>query len=157
MVSWDSYDGELQVILIRPEGGTEEETWALVTTILDQGGWEVFKQYGKRWWLENRGNRELKEAYGLERELWNQSAEAAFLSVYLRLITYNLIQLYRRQPDNRIAARGLRGLRQEIWHGPEILVIAGEEFGVYHVEEFAALCGNPARMSLRPKARARAP
>lgn len=152
-VAWDSYGEEVQVVLIWPEGAPPEKIWGLATPILDQDGWSIFRRYGQRWWLENRGNRELKEAYGLERQLWSESEEAAQLSIFLRLITYNLIQLYRRQQGEKLAARGLRSLRQEIWAGPEILVIAGDEFGVYHVEEFAWLCGNPPRMTVRPRGR----
>lgn len=151
VVSWDSYGKEALVVLIRPEGSGEESIWALVTTLVDLDGWEVFRRYGKRWWLENRGNRELKEAYGLERELWEESPEAEHLSIALRLITYNVIQLYRRTAGAKLAARGLRSLRQEIWQGPQVLVVAGEEFGVYHIEEFAAMCGGAPRQSVRPR------
>ena len=150
-VSWDSYEEELTVVLIRPEGGSEAETWALITTLTHVDGWDVFRKYGKRWWLENRGNRELKEAYGLERALWQESPEAEHLSIFLRLITYNLIQLYRRAAGEKLAARGLRSLRQELWRGPQVLALVGEEFGLYHIEEFAALCGGAPRHSVRPR------
>jgi hypothetical protein len=151
-VAWDSYGDEVQVVLIWPEGVPETEVWALGSTLIEQDGWSIFRRYGQRWWLENRGNRELKEAYGLERDLWSESEEAAQLSIALRLITYNLIQLYRQKQGERLAARGLRSLRQQLFQGPEILVIVGEEFGVYHVEEFAWLCGGPPRASLRSEA-----
>jgi len=150
-VSWDSYGEELTVVLIRPVGGGEEETWALVTTLTAVDGWQVFRQYGQRWWLENRGNRELKEAYGLERELWRESPVAEQLSVALRLITFNAVQLYRRAAGAKLVARGLRSLRQELWQGPQILVVVGEEFGLYQIEEFAALCGGAPRQSVRPR------
>jgi hypothetical protein len=150
-VAWDSYGDELLVVLIWPEGAKETEIWALGSTLPDQDGWNIFRRYGQRWWLENRGNRELKEAYGLERDLWPESEEAALLSIALRLITFNLIQLYRRDHGEQLAARGLRSLRQALWQGPEILVIVGEEFGVYHIEEFAWLCGGPPRTSVRSK------
>jgi hypothetical protein len=148
-VAWDSYGDELLVVLIWPEGAPETEIWALGSTLGDPDGWSIFRRYGQRWWLENRGNRELKEAYGLERNLWPESEEAAHLSIALRLITFNLIQLYRRDHGEQLAARGLRSLRQALWQGPEILVIVGEEFGVYHIEEFAWLCGGPPRTSVR--------
>jgi hypothetical protein len=151
-ICWDSYGEEFLVVLIRPQGGGEDEIWALATTLTEADAWQVFRKYGKRWWLENRGNRELKEAYGLERELWMESAEAEHLSIALRLITYNLIQLYRRKAGARFAARGLRSLRREIWQGPMVLVVVGEEFGLYHIEEFAALCGGAPRHSVRPRA-----
>lgn len=149
-VAWDSYGEEVQVVLIWPEGAPESEIWALGSTLVEEDGWSIFRSYGKRWWLENRGNRELKEAYGLERDLWKESEEAAHLSVYLRLITYNLVQLFRREQGERLAARGLRSLRQELFAGPEVLVVVGEEFGVYHIEEFATYCGMGPRMSVRP-------
>jgi hypothetical protein len=151
-VAWDSYGEELQVVLIWPEGAKETGIWALGSTLLDQDGWSIFRRYGQRWWLENRANRELKEAYGLERDLWCESEEAARLSVAPRLITFNLVQLYRRDQGERLAARGLRSLRQETWQGPEILVIVGEEFGLYHIEEFAWLCGGPPKTSVRSEA-----
>lgn len=152
VVSWDSYGDEVTVVLIRPEGAGEEAIWALATTLTETSGWDVFRKYGKRWWLENRGNRELKEAYGLERELWQESPEAEVLSIGLRLITYNWIQLYRRSAGPRLAARGLRSLRQEMWHGPMVLVLVSGEFGLYHIEEFAGLCGGGPRQSLRARA-----
>jgi hypothetical protein len=151
-VAWDSYGDEVQVVLVWPEGTPETEIWALGSTLIKQDGWTLFRRYGQRWWLENRGNRELKEAYGLERDLWSESEEAAQLSIALRLITYNLIQLYRQKQGERLAARGLRSLRQQLWQGPEILVIVGDEYGVYHVEEFAWFCGGPPRASLRTEA-----
>jgi hypothetical protein len=152
-VAWDSYGAELQVVLVWPEGSPETEIWGLATPNLEQEGWTIFRHYGARWWLENRGNRELKEAYGLERELWTESEEAARLSLFLRLITYNLIQLYRRAQGKKLAARGLRSLRQVIWEGPRVLVVVGEEFGLYHIEEFAWLCGGPPRLRVRPASR----
>jgi hypothetical protein len=151
-VAWDSYGEEVQVVLIWPEGTPESEVWALGSTLVDEDGWHIFRRYGARWWLENRGNRELKEAYGLERDLWVESEQAAHLSVYLRLITYNLVQLFRREQAEKLAARGLRSLRQELFAGPEIMVVVGEEFGVYHIEEFAWLCGGPPRTSARAEA-----
>src|SRR5207247_7761397 len=60
-VAWDSYGDELQVVLIWPEGVPETGIWALGSTLLDQDGWSIFRRYGQRWWLEKRGNRELKE------------------------------------------------------------------------------------------------
>jgi hypothetical protein len=152
-VAWDSYGEEVQVVLVWPEGTDESRIWGLATPNLDLDGWTIFRRYGKRWWLENRGNRELKEAYGLEHDLWTESEEAAHLSLYLRLVTYNLIQLYRREQGEKLAARGLRSLRQEIWEGPRIVVIVGEEFAIYHIEEFAGLCGNPPRISVRARGR----
>jgi hypothetical protein len=152
VVCWESYGGEALVVLIRREGTGEEGIWALVTTLTALDGWEVFRRYGKRWWLENRGNRELKEAYELERELWQETPEAEALSIALRLITYNLIQLFRRAAGAKLAARGLRSLRQELWQGPQVLVVAGEAYGLYQIEEFAALCGGAPRQSVRPRA-----
>lgn len=151
-VSWESYGDELTVVLIRREGAGEEAIWALVTTQTEVDGWDIFRKYGQRWWLENRGNRELKEAYGLERALWRESPEAEHLSIALRLITYNVIQVYRRAAGPKLAARGLRSLRQELWQGPQVLVIVGEEFGLYQIEEFAALCGGAPRQSVRSRA-----
>lgn len=152
VVSWDSYGAEALVVLIREEGKGEEGIWALATTLTELDGWEVFRRYGKRWWLENRGNRELKEAYQLERALWEESPEAEVLSIALRLITYNLIQLFRCGAGAQLAARGLRSLRQELWQGPQVLVVVGEEFGLYQIEAFAALCGGAPRQSVRPRA-----
>ncbi len=87
----------------------------------------------------------------MERALWRESPEAEHLSIYLRLITYNLIQLYRRPAGAKWAARGLRSLRQELCQGPQVLVIVREEFGLYHIEEFAALCGGGPRQSVRSR------
>ena len=151
-VAWDSYTDAVTVVLIRPAGGDDREIWALVTTLTEVDGWDVFRKYGQRWWLENRGNRELKEAYGLERELWTENEEAEHLSLALRLITYNHIQLYRRAAGAKLAARGLRSLRRELWRGPQVLVVVGEEFGLYHLEEFATLCGGGPRQSVRSRA-----
>src|SRR5207248_8156916 len=92
-VAWDSYGDELLVVLIWPDGTDETGIWALGSTLLDQDGWSIFRRYGQRWWLENRANRELKEAYGLERDLWSESTEAADLAIALRQITINLSQL----------------------------------------------------------------
>lgn len=140
-VSWDSYGGEIQVILIRPVGGGEAEIWALATTLMEADAWQVFRTYGKRWWLENRGNRELKEAYGLEEHLEVAGRTARSVLITLRLITYNLLQLFRRNQGAKLAARGLRTLRRSLWAGPRVLVLAGSEFGLYQIEEFAGLLG----------------
>ena len=151
-VCWDSYGAEFQVILIRPVGGSEAETWALATTFVAVDAWEVFRRYGQRWWLENRGNRELKEAYGLEEHLEVATESARCLLLTLRLITYNLLQLFRRTQGAKLAARGLRTLRRAVWAGPMILVLVGTEFGLYQVEEFAGLLGVGPKHRLRSRA-----
>ena len=61
--------------------------------------------------------------------------------IYLRLITYNLLQLFRRAQGAKLAARGLRTLRRALWAGPAVLVLLGTEFGLYQIEAFAALLG----------------
>jgi hypothetical protein len=151
-VCWDSYGAEFQVVLIRPVGGSEAETWALATTFVKIDAWEVFRRYGKRWWLENRGNRELKEAYGLEEHLEVATESARRLLLHLRLITYNLLQLFRRAQGAKLAARGLRTLRRAIWAGPMVLVLVGTEFGLYQIEEFASLLGAGPKHRLQSRA-----
>ena len=151
-VCWESYGAEFQVVLIRPVGGSDAETWALATTLVKVDAWEVFRRYGKRWWLENRGNRELKEAYGLEKHLEVGTETARQLLIYLRLITYNLLQLFRREQGAKLAARGLRSLRRGLQVGPMILVLVGEEFGLYPIEAFAGLLGAGPKYRLQTRA-----
>ena len=45
-VAWDSYDGEIRVVLIRPVGGEESEVWALATTLAQSDAWQVYRTYG---------------------------------------------------------------------------------------------------------------
>ncbi len=151
--TWDSYSGPLTGLLIEntplegPKAG-QSERLAVVTPREYDDPWALWAHWGKRWRIENSGNRELKEGFLLEKGLWSDHPTAVALSVLLRVIAYNTFRLYVSAQGQGWVIRGLRELHREVFAkgGMFVVVEAGGSFGIFSVVEFAHLLGKPPRL-----------
>lgn len=151
--TWDSYGGPLTGLLadLTPlEGPKAGESYrmALVTPREYDDPWVMWEHWGKRWRIENCGNRELKEGFLLEKGLWSDHPTAVGLSVLLRVIAYNTFRLYVSAQGQGWVIRGLRELHRNVFAkgGMFVIVEANGGFGVFSVVEFAHLLGRPPRL-----------
>jgi hypothetical protein len=63
---------------------------------------------------------------------------------------YNYVKLFHSRSGSRLIANGMRRLRTRVLdEGFQVIVYAGKEFGVFHIEEIATLLGAPPKMSFR--------
>jgi len=120
-----------------------------VTTLPVQDALRIDRQYGARWGIENDGNRELKQGWDLE-TLWGRNLATVTLSVVMKLLAYNYVKLFHTRSGSRLIAEGMRRFRARVLdEGFQVVVYAGAEFGLFHIEEIAALLGAPPKMSFR--------
>ena len=166
LTSWDSFlaaahdlgvaDPSLWVALIRqvaPEEQPLEEALALVSTRRWADGYAALQAFRPRWHIEDDGYRELKEGFGLERQHWGRDAAMARCRTTLTLLAFNTAQVYRSRGGRRLAALGIRRLRQQVQPqvGRAPVVIYLEDcYAVLSLEELLAAVGVAARQSLRP-------
>jgi len=149
LTTWSSCHIPLNGILQLKEEETLEDTHGLVTTLPVQDAVRIDRQYGARWGIENDGNRELKQGWDLE-TLWGRSLAAVTLSVVMKLLGFNYVKLFHTRTGSRLIANGMRRLRARVLEeGFQVIVYAGNEFGVFHIEEIATLLGAPPKMSFR--------
>lgn len=149
LTTWSSCRIPLNGILQRKDDETLEDARGLVTTLPTQDAIRIDQQYGARWGIENDGNRELKQGWDLE-TLWGRSLAAVTMSVVMKLLGYNYVKLFHTQSGSRLIANGMRRLRARVLdEGFQVIVYAGNEFGVFHIEEIATLLGAPPKMSFR--------
>ncbi len=154
--TWDSYQGPLTGLLVEhtplegPKAG-ESERLALVTPRDYDDPWKMLAHWGKRWRIENSGNRELKEGFLLEKGCWSDHPAALELSVLLRVVAYNTFRLYVSQQGQGWVIRGLRGLHREVFarQGMFVIVEADGCFGIFTVVELMHLVGKGPRLQGR--------
>jgi hypothetical protein len=100
--------------------------------------------YRARWHIENDGDRELKEGWGLETARWGRDAAAVRGRLTLTCLAFNTAQIYRSRAGERVAALGIRRLRQQYRHelgaAPVVIYLNGC-YGVFLVEEVLTLLG----------------
>ena len=133
---------------------TEKEEWALVATAPFNTAWQAYTFWRNRWTIENSGFRELKEAWHLEAALWTfRNPVVAAARLTFTLLAYNVAQIAKSKVAQRLKARGIRKLRQELNRqlGPRsspLIVFAAGAFTILHLEELVALLGGqPPRFS----------
>jgi hypothetical protein len=149
LTTWSSCSIPLNGILQLKEDETVEDARGLVTTLPVEDAIRIDRQYGARWGIENDGNRELKQGWDLE-TLWGRSLAAVTMSVVMKLLGYNYVKLFHTRRGSRLIANGMRRLRARVLdEGFQIIVYAGAEFGVFHIEEIATLLGVPPKVSFR--------
>ena len=149
LTTWSSCRMPLNGILRRKDDETLEEARGLVTTLPTQDAIRIDRQYGARWGIENDGNRELKQGWDLE-TLWGRSLAAVTMSVVMKLLGYNYVKLFHSRSGSRLIANGMRRIRTRVLdEGFQVIVYAGAEFGVFHIEEIATLLGVPPKVSFR--------
>jgi hypothetical protein len=100
--------------------------------------------YRKRAEMENKLHRELKQGWYIEK-FPSKRHLACVAHVYLTLTLYNVACAYKTERGRELANRGIRRLRAEHLGGAAwvLIVYTETEYGVFDVEEFAYLSGNP--------------
>jgi len=103
----------IQSTPLDPPGPAEE--WALVSTAPFATAWQAYNFWRNRWRVENNGFRELKEGWHLEAALWTfHNPVVAAARVAFTLVAFNVAQIARTRPGQRLQARGIRRLRREL-------------------------------------------
>jgi hypothetical protein len=108
LTSWDSFieaaardgvpDASLWACLIRDVTTTElaqEPPIALVSTRRFRDGFAALQAVRPRWHIEDDTYRELKEAWGLEKQRWGRDLAAAVGRITLTCLAFNTAQVYR--------------------------------------------------------------
>ncbi|MBI4339006.1 MAG: transposase [Chloroflexi bacterium] len=129
-----------------------EEQRVLITSLSVEHPLGVVQLYRKRAEMENKLHRELKQGWYIER--FPSKAHLACLAhIYLTLTLYNVACAYKTERGQELANRGIRRLRAEHLGGAAwVLVVYTEaEYGIFDVEEFALLSGNPPKRFHRYK------
>jgi len=123
------------------------EEWALVATATFNTAWQGYTFWRNRWTIENSGFRELKEGWHLEEALWTfRNTVIAAARLTFTLIAYNVSQIAKSKVAERLKARGIRKLRQELnrqfgFRSSPIIVFAAGAFTVLQLEELVVLLG----------------
>jgi len=122
----------------------EAKQVVLITSLpVDDPLW-IVDLYRKRAEMENKLHRELKQGWYIEKFPSKQHL-ACLSHIYLTLTLYNVACAYKTERGQELANRGIRRLRAEHLGGAAwVLIIYTEtEYGIFDVEEFAYLSGNP--------------
>jgi hypothetical protein len=122
----------------------EEEQVVLITSLLVDDPLLIVELYRKRAEMENKLHRELKQGWYIEKFPSKQHL-ACLAHIYLTLTLYNVACAYKTEQGQELANRGIRRLRAEHLGGAAwlLIVYTEHEYGVFDVEEFAHLSGNP--------------
>lgn len=125
----------------------EKEEWALVATAPFNTAWQAYTFWRNRWTIENSGFRELKEGWHLEEALWTfHNTVIAAARLTFTLVAYNVAQIAKSKVAQRLQARGIRKLRQELnrqfgYRSSPVIVFAAGAFAILHLEELVVLLG----------------
>jgi len=123
------------------------EEWALVATDTFHTAWQAYTFWRNRWTIENSGFRELKEGWHLEEALWTfRNTVVAAARLTFTLIAYNVAQIAKSKVAERLKARGIRKLRQELnrqfgFRSSLVIVFAAGAFTIVHLEELVVFLG----------------
>ena len=123
------------------------EEWALVATAPFNTAWQGYTFWRNRWTIENSGFRELKEGWHLEEALWTfRNTVIAAARLTFTLIAYNVAQIAKSKVAERLKARGIRKLRQELnrqfgFRSSPVIVFAAGAFTILQLEELVVLLG----------------
>jgi len=123
------------------------EEWALVATASFNTAWQGYTFWRNRWTIENSGFRELKEGWHLEEALWTfRNTVVAAARLTFTMLAYNVAQIAKSKVAERLKARGIRKLRQELNRqlGPRsspVIVFAAGAFTILPLEELIILLG----------------
>lgn len=106
--------------------------------------------YRKRAEMENKLHRELKQGWYIQ-SFPSKKHLACLAHVYLTLTLYNVACAYRTERGQELADRGIRRLRAQHLGGAAwvLIVYTATEYGIFDIEEFAHLSGNPPKHFLR--------
>jgi hypothetical protein len=126
-----SYNGEAA------EAGKEK---VFLTSLPVHDPLAIFDYYDLRSLIENGLFRELKQGFNLL-AFPKKTADAVRGHVYLTILTFNLVNAYRTHEGQDLAEQGIRRQRL-VWHDAnKVLVIAGEFYALFDLEELLILRG----------------
>ena len=121
-----------------------EEQKVLITSLPVDDPLLIVELYRKRAEMENKLHRELKQGWNIEKFPSKQHL-ACLAHIYLTLTLYNVACAYKTERGQELADRGIRRLRAAHLGGAAwvLIVYTETEYGIFDVEEFAQLSGNP--------------
>jgi hypothetical protein len=109
---------------------------------------ERLKLYGLRSLIENQGFRELKQGWHLTK-FPKKSRQAVVSHVFLTLLMCAMTSAYRSEEGQRLKEKGIRRYRREHLAAHKIIIIAGEYYGIFDIEEYSILMGKPPKYFMR--------
>lgn len=120
------------------------EQVVLLTSLPVDHPLEIVALYRKRAEMENKLHRELKQGWYVE-SFPSKDHLACLAHIYLTLTIYNVACAYKTERGQELADRGIRRLRAQHLGGAAwiMVVYTATEYGLFDVEEFAYLSGNP--------------
>lgn len=147
LTSLESYEGEVNGLLVVERNGErilEGKQWGFLTT-KPLRSWEevlaAYAGYDDRSLIENRGYREGKQGYRINRFIGKDASSIAAHFLF-ETLAYNLIGVYRQQGSRKLIELGIRRLRREVFgEEPELIVVAGDSFAIFDLLEFLELLG----------------
>lgn len=160
LTAWPSYRAQWQAqgvpeaewpglwgLLVREErtnaeGESETLEWGVVATEPFEHAADGFHQWRMRWEVENRGFRELNQGGWLESQTWGRSEAAVQTSIALKIGAHNCYCLMQTDLGAAWAVTGLRALQHKLFGSPpQVMVVVGDEYGLFSAEELVALLG----------------
>ena len=109
---------------------------------------ERLKLYGLRTLIENQGFRELKQGWHLTK-FPKKSYQAVVSHVFLTLFMCAMTSAYRSKEGQHFKEKGIRRYRREHLAAHKILIIAGDYYGIFDIEEYSILMGKPPKYFMR--------
>jgi hypothetical protein len=121
-----------------------EKQVVLITSLPVEDPLLIVELYRKRAEMENKLHRELKQGWYIKKFPCKQH-RACLAHIYLTLLLYNVACAYKTERGQKLADLGIRRLRAKHLGGAAWLVIVytETEYGIFDIEEFAYLSGNP--------------
>ena len=122
----------------------QEEQKVLITSLSVDDPLAIVELYRKRAEMENKLHRELKQGWHIE-SFPSKQHLACLAHIYLTLTLYNVACAYKTEQGQELADRGIRRLRAQHLGGAAwvLVVYTDTEYGIFDIEEFAHLSGNP--------------
>jgi hypothetical protein len=122
----------------------QEGQKVLITSLPVDDPMMIVELYRKRAEMENKLHRELKQGWYIEKFPSKQHL-ACLAHIYLTLTLYNVACAYKTDRGQELADLGIRRLRAQHLGGAAwaLIVYTDTEYGIFDIEEFAHLSGNP--------------
>ena len=135
--SWESCEIPLFVVLVRKrKADGQSELWALASTQVFEDPREPRRLYVGRMQIEERID-QIKNCWWVG-SFTTPNFNADAVHVFFVLLTYSLIQLYRKSThQEELAPQTIESLKQEERLGKNaVIVYAGKYFGVFDLDEY---------------------
>lgn len=121
-----------------------EEQTVLIASLPVEHPLQTVSLYRKRAEMENKLHRELKQGWYIE-SFPSKEHLACLAHIYLTLTLFNIACAYKTERGQELANLGIRRLRAKHLGGAAwvLIIYTEKEYGIFDVEEFAHLSGNP--------------